>query len=521
MYTTSRRSFLRQTSQVAVASLLPTSLWTFSGKVSKASVHINLNQSRGTIEPEIYGQFIEYLGRSITGGIVDAKTNQVRNDVLAKVKRLDPPVLRFPGGTVTKIYHWQDGVGPKATRPIRPNLIWGGEENNQFGTNEFIQYCRQLKTDPFLVVNMNTGTPEEASNWVEYCNGKGKTSFAELRRKHGFTNAHGVKYWGLGNEENAGPDTGRLQDPATYAEAAWQFAKLMKLQDPSIKLIMAGHDEKWNEVVLKELHPIADYISMHLYASSKKGQPATLFTQLAGFEKQIEDTHRQIKRLAPEKVEKFDRWYRFPPRSKGVKLAIDEWGIWENEGKGTYNLEVTYQWFHALGVASFLNLFQRQAEILTMATWAQTVNVLAPILSNDHESICQTVFYPLELYRQYCKGVSLQAEVKSETLQQSGGEELPMLDSSASFDEKTGMATLALVNRHPDMAIETSIEWEGSARLNVFERHELTASGFTVFNTLENPKKEVVKYQKKAVTDNPTLITVPPASITLLRYKVV
>ncbi len=521
MFHTSRRSFLRQTSQAAVASLFPSSLWASSEKVSKASVHINLNQSRGTIEPEIYGQFIEYLGRSITGGIVDAKTNAVRTDVLAKIKRLAPPVLRFPGGTVTKIYHWQDGIGPKANRPVRPNLIWGGEETNQFGTNEFIQYCRQLKTDPFLVVNMNTGTPEEASNWVEYCNGQGKTSFAELRRKHGFAKAHNVKYWGLGNEENAGPDTGRLQNPATYAEVAWQYAKLMKLQDPGISLIMAGHDEHWNETVLRELHPITDYLSMHLYASSRKGEPASLFTQLAGFEKQIEQTHQQIKRLAPEKIEKFDRWYRFPPRSKGVKLAIDEWGIWENEGKGRYNLEVTYQWFHALGVASFLNMFQRQAEIVTMATWAQTVNVLAPIMSNDRESICQTVFYPLELYRRYCQGVSLHAEVKSEELRQRGGENLPMLDSSVSFDEKTGTATVALVNRHPAEGIETSVEWEGGTGLKLFERHELTASGLMACNSLENPKKDVVTYQQTVLTHHPATITVPAASITLLRYKMV
>lgn len=121
----------------------------------------------------MYGQFIEYLGRCIDGGIYDKNSilsdeKGFRKDVLQKVKAMDVPLLRFPGGTVIKIYHWQDGIGPKETRPKRKNLIWGGVNDNQFGTAEFVEYCRQIGAEPFLVINMSTGTPEEASNWVEY-----------------------------------------------------------------------------------------------------------------------------------------------------------------------------------------------------------------------------------------------------------------------------------------------------------------------------------------------------------------
>lgn len=130
------------------------------------------------------------MGRCIDGGIYQegshlSGSNGFRTDVLESMKDLKIPVLRFPGGTVTKIYHWQDGIGNKSDRPKRRNLIWGGTNDNHFGTAEFVDYCHQIEAEPFLVVNMATGTPEEASNWVEYCNGTADTFYANLRRSHG------------------------------------------------------------------------------------------------------------------------------------------------------------------------------------------------------------------------------------------------------------------------------------------------------------------------------------------------
>jgi len=240
---------------------------------SEARIKIELQKRIGAISPCLYGQFIEHLGRCIQGGIFEEGSplsgpNGFRRDVLEKVKRLAPPLLRYPGGTVTKIYHWKDGVGPKHKRPRQRNLVWGGEEDNRFGTDEFIRYCRLIGAEPFLVTNMATGTAEEAANWVEYCNGTGNTEFANLRRAHGFSEPHNVKYWGLGNEEHGEPDVGRLQEPDAYVKEAWQFAKLMKLQDPDIQLVVSGHDENWNRKVLRELHPVWDFLSLHFYARS-------------------------------------------------------------------------------------------------------------------------------------------------------------------------------------------------------------------------------------------------------------
>jgi len=169
-----------------------------------ATITVDVAAVPAEISPLIYGQFIEHLGRAIYGGIYE-ETSPLSDDVgvrtggLGKVRGLRPPGMRYPGGTVTKIYHWKDGIGPKAGRPVRRNLIWGGDDNNHVGTDEFMAYCERIQAEPFLTVNMSTGTAEEASEWVEYCNAAGDSHYAALRRRHGRTAAYNVRYWGLGN----------------------------------------------------------------------------------------------------------------------------------------------------------------------------------------------------------------------------------------------------------------------------------------------------------------------------------
>lgn len=269
----SRRYFLGLSTGTLASALLPAPVKRlFAPPAATCTVH--LDQPLGDINPAIYGQFIEHLGRAIYGGIYDEPTRSFRPDVLAKVQGLRPTLLRYPGGTVTKIYHWKDGVGPN--RPVRKNLIWGGNDSNHVGTDEFMRYAELVGAAPFLTVNMSTGTAEEAADWVEYCNGT-DTYYATQRQANGHPQPYRVQYWGLGNEEAAKEDAGTLQDPRDYIKKAWYYAKLMKLQDPSITLIMAGDQEDWNRQILQELHPICDYLSLHLYASSKPGDPASLF----------------------------------------------------------------------------------------------------------------------------------------------------------------------------------------------------------------------------------------------------
>lgn len=497
----SRRGFLKTGSGIMAGLIIPASVKGLLLK-EKASIHVDVNEIRGMIAPEVYGQFIEHLGRAIYGGIFDASTNSFRRDVLSEVKKLNTPLMRYPGGTVTKIYHWKDGIGPADKRPVRRNLIWGGEDSNHFGTDEFMQYSAEIGAAPFLTVNMNTGTAEEASDWVEYCNANGNSYFATLRKTNGHAAPYNVKYWGLGNEEAAKEDAGLLQSPDDYIKKAWYFAKLMKLQDPDIRLVLVGDNDDWNRKVLTEMHPVCDFISLHLYAGTQPGKPASLFSSIASMEKRIEETAKLIHELAPEKVEHFNKWYRFPCRQKPVKIALDEWGIWESGGTGDYGLEVKYNWNHALGVATFFNIFHRHADIIGMATWAQTVNVLAPIMTDKDRLYLQTIFYPMMMYRNLCGDKSVGVKVEGPSFEGN-----PSLDVSATIGGET--LTLAIVNRDPQQDIDISLNKNGNWKVYV-----LNAPGIAEENTFG---KDVVQQRESSMKG--AVYTAPAHSISFLQIK--
>src|SRR5207253_126738 len=219
-------------------------------------ISIDLRRRLGTVDRRIFGQFIEHIGRCIYGGVYDegsplADARGFRRDVLDAARPLRIPILRWPGGNFVSGYHWLDGVGPRDRRPRRSELAWYAEESNRFGTDEFIEYCRVLGAEPFICVNMGSGTMDEAQAWVEYCNGTGNTSWANLRRQHGHAEPYRVRYWGLGNEMYGGWQIGNM-NAHDYVKKARAFAMVMKRTDPSIQLIGCGQNgwSEWAEITL-------------------------------------------------------------------------------------------------------------------------------------------------------------------------------------------------------------------------------------------------------------------------------
>jgi alpha-N-arabinofuranosidase len=494
----------------------------FNKSLLEGKIEIDFSTPEGPIDKAIYGQFIEHLGRAVNGGIFDegsplSDKKGIRLDVLNKVKNLQPTILRYPGGTFSKIYHWMDGVGPLNQRHARPNLIWGGVENNHFGTDEAVAYSRVIGAEPYFAVNMGTGTAEEAGNWVEYCNGNRDTYYANLRRKNGHPTPFKVKYWGLGNEEAANQDIGRLQNVQEFVKEAWLYTKEMKLQDNSIQLILSGAGNEWNDYLLKEMGAVCDYISIHHYANSDKTKPASLFSHADELEKNILDIKQKIQKLTPPKVTDFDKWYRFPPRPNAVKIAIDELGIWES-GSNVNNLEESYNWNHALGTATFYNIMQRQASIVGMATWAQTVNVLAPIMTSKTASVCQTIYYPMQFYRKHAGNISLKAEVTTSDIQMPGSQGSKALDVSATLNDANGTLTIFAVNRHPELAIRTNLVNIDSRKYKSIKAYELNAASINAVNTLEQSQKSVVIESEKKVNNLVSEYTFPAHSITALVF---
>lgn len=505
--------------KIFIASFIFT-LFLNSLHAQKNEITIDATVSLGEISPLIYGQFIEYMGRCIDGGIYEDNSplsdeRGFRKDVLDKVKDLNPTMLRFPGGTVIKTFHWEDGIGPKSQRKTKKNLIWGGINNFHFGTCEFIEYCREINCEPVLVINLSTGTPDEAANWVEYCNGTENTYYANLRRSHGYQEPFNVKYWALGNEEMAEPDAGRHQNPHKYVEDVWHFIKLMKLTDPSIKLIANGESgsHEWNKIILDGLGGAIDYISYHAYVGTDQGKPYSIFKKIHNVDKGLKNLGNYIDENCPKKVTQWKKWYRFPPRQNPIKIAVDEWGIWEYQDP-PYGTTNTYEWRHGLAAACFLNVIHRNASHVEMGNWAQMVNILAPIMTNENASIRQTVFFPLKEYRAHSLKESILAKSDSPIIENS----LQSIDVSAAIDREKMLLTLYVVNISPQ-TLTTGINFMNCKVDKMLEMTVLSADSLESKNTLDKPGKNVVFTTRTTENKNPEEITFLGQSVTICKFK--
>ncbi len=485
----------------------------------KSTISLQLENPTSAISPLIYGQFIEFLGNCIDKGVYDANSplsneNGFRTDVLDKAKKLNIPLLRYPAGTYIKIFNWKDGIGPKKLRPKTRNLIWGGMVDNQFGTAEFVSYCRELGAEPNLVVNMSTATAMDAANWVEYCNGTSDSYYANLRRSHGYPEPFNVKYWAIGNEEEANDDVGLHQDPRKYVETAWQIVKLMKLTDPTIKIVLCGGSDAWNKIVLDEMNKVCDYFSMHIYTNAGGStEYGAVLKNISNIEKRIETAETLINSY-PGTVTQWGQWYRFPPRGERVKLAIDEWGIWLPEGSGPYKLINRYTWEHALGVGIFFNIFHKHASSIGLATWAQLVNVLAPILTDEKGSIAQTTYFPMQYYRQHAGPINVPCSATSPLLANG----IPTLSVSATTSAKGNEIVIFAINLDPEKSLETEVIMPGVPKGKITQSIELNAPSPQSMNLIEQKDVNVVTVKHDTQKDLKKLL-LPPHSITIIHIE--
>jgi alpha-N-arabinofuranosidase len=279
MNTVSRRRFLKKAAQTSVALAASSALGRFSlAQSAPRTTRIVIDSSRqiAPISPILFGSFLEHLGRAIYEGIYDPKSkfadsNGFRTDVMKEVHDMGVPIVRYPGGNFVSGYHWLDGVGPKKDRPTVLDRAWNTLETNQFGTNEFITWARQVGTEPLFGLNFGTGSAEDAAALVEYCNVARGTKWSNLRRSHGYEQPHNVKYWCVGNEMDGPWQIGHM--PAReYGIKATDAASQMRALDPSIKLIACGSAGpfmptyiEWDRTVLEECYDVVDGISLHHY----------------------------------------------------------------------------------------------------------------------------------------------------------------------------------------------------------------------------------------------------------------
>ncbi|HUX85975.1 MAG TPA: alpha-L-arabinofuranosidase C-terminal domain-containing protein [Chloroflexota bacterium] len=491
-----------------------------------AKIKVDLERTVGEVDRRIFGGFIEHLGRCIYGGIYEegsplSDEHGFRRDVLEALRPLQMPVLRWPGGNFVSNYHWQDGIGPVEQRPCRLELAWHSEEPNRFGTDEYIEYCRVLGVEPYICVNMGSGTMDEAQGWVEYCNGTGNTYWANLRRANGHPEPYGVKYWGLGNEMYGVWQIGALP-PEDYVQKAIEFAKVMKLTDPSIQLVSCGQNgwNDWDRIVVEGLARYVDFHSIHLYTGS-----TDYYRNV--FEPHLADKALRICETIIEQV-RYNQRIDHP-----IHIAYDEWNVWYRQRGRTSGLEERYDLSDALAVATFLNVFVRHCQSTRMANLAQMVNVIAPIFTNREGLFLQTIYHPLRLYAEHLQDVALDVHVDCERYELppledpnpraqrlNGFGPFDLLDVSATRDGAARNLTITVVNRDRERPIQTTIQLADSVVASGGAAYVVDGPAPDAVNSFEQPKLVDVAEERLSLTGSEFVHTFPAHSVTVLHLAI-
>lgn len=425
------------------------------------------------LDRRIFGAFVEHLGRCVYGGIYEpghpsADANGFRQDVLALTRELGPTIIRYPGGNFLSGYNWEDGVGPKNQRPVKLDLAWRSTETNQFGTNEFIAWCRLANVEPMLGVNLGTRGPDEARTFLEYCNHPGGTHWSDLRRSHGYEQPHDVRFWCLGNEMD-GPWQICSKTATEYGRAVKETAKVMRMYDESLVLAACGSSKRamptygpWEYEVLDHAFEDVDFISLHEYFYNRENNVQTFLSAIDDLDAFITEVVAIADSVAAKRRS-----------SKKIMLSLDEWNVWYRTRTGEdvapsgwpeapKLLEEIYNFEDALMVGGALCVMMNNADRLKTACLAQLVNAIGAIFTETGGPAWrQTIFHPFAQASRYGRGEVLKTRVEAPSFTSSAFGEVSYLVTATLHDPASGVATIFALNRHPTETMELDAELRG------------------------------------------------------------
>lgn len=508
--------------------LLASTLLVQGAVATEATVVVDTNRSGPVINRNIYGQFAEHLGRCIYEGIWVGEHSEIpntkgyRNDVLAALKELHVPVLRWPGGCFADEYHWRDGIGPREKRPAMINTHWGGVvENNHFGTHEFLNLCEILGIEPYVCINVGSGSPQEAMEWVEYMTSDADSPMANLRRQNGRDQPWKVHFVAVGNESWG---CGGNMRPQYYADNYRRYNTFIKnYGDNRIQRIAGGASDdnyEWTKVLMENIMTSWDEVranglSLHYYTRVNTGWPpkgsATDFDESEWFSvlkhtlymDQLLTNHSAI-------MDEYD------PKKK-VGLVVDEWGTWYESTPGSHPgfLEQQNSLRDAIVAALNFDIFHKHADRVTMANIAQMVNVLqAMILTDKDRMVLTPTYYAFDMYKVHQGGTALPIEVMSPEYTFDGSS-IPEVSATASRDQ-AGRIHVSLVNTNPHQSITVDCTLMGLSAKSVTGRI-LTAPAMNSVNTFEAPDTvKLMPFSDVKVNGDRLTVTMPSKSIVTL-----
>lgn len=506
----------------------------------KAKVTVYADQAKHKISKNLFGHFMEHCSTIIYDSIYApghplADEDGFRTDVLEVLREVGTPMLRYPGGNFVSNYHWEDGIGPVEKRPKTFDYAWHTEDDNRFGTVEFIKLCRKVGAEPYICVNMGSGTAEEAMHWVEFCNGTGDSKYAALRKAQGFEEPFQVKYWGLGNEMYGDWQFGKMT-AEKYAEKALDFAKAMTWFDPTIKLIACGHEisSHWNYTVAKALKPLISHMALHHYS--------------IGYDIFHADNYEEcmyipeyIKKLS--KVGMADLIAGTDDAYTDIKLAWDEWNThaWELD---TCEEPSQYSMFNVMLTATIMHAFIQDGDIVDIASYSPFMNIGGAVCTTKDSILKRAQYYVFKLFREAfeacpdylaasvdCKMQELEEIIDRSNrlpaaqfaLNAKEGKRIvqaPYVDFVASLDEARTKMCVSVVNKSRDEECELDLTVYGlNLDLENMTCKQIYHEDLNAYNTIENPNEVVCKEVKPVIKDGKIVIREHSVNVFMMPVK--
>jgi alpha-N-arabinofuranosidase len=477
----------------------------------QASMTVDKDFVISEVDKRIFGSFIEHLGRAVYGGIYEpghptADANGFRGDALEAIRRLQVPIIRYPGGNFVSGYNWEDGVGPKAERKQKLELAWWTTETNQMGTNEFADWAKLAGSEVMMAVNLGTRGPDEARNLVEYCNHPSGSYYSDLRIAHGYKEPHRFKTWCLGNEMD-GPWQIGAKTAVEYGRIANETAKVMKWVDPSIELVACGSSNRgmptfaeWEATVLDLTYDQVDYLSLHTYYNNNKDETDNFLAKSLDMDQFIDSVasicdYVQAKKRSKKKIYlSMDEWNVW--KTIGTSRASERWQVAPPEFEDMYNME------DALMVGCLLISLLKHADRVKVGCLAQLINTIAPITTVTGGGLwLQTTYYPYLHASLYGRGTVLHPIIRSPKYDSKDFTDVPYLEAIAVYNEELSQVTVFAVNRHLTEELDLQVDLRSFGGVKVLEHLVLEHEDLKAVNTLEQPQQVQPHNQGNARTD--------------------
>ncbi|NJC34129.1 alpha-N-arabinofuranosidase [Sphingomonas jejuensis] len=494
-----------------------------------ARATVRADQPGAQIHRDVFGQFMEHLGTGIYGGIWVGERSSIpnirgyRRDVVEALRAIEVPMVRWPGGCFADEYHWRDGIGPRARRPVKVNTNWGGvNEDNSFGTHEFMGFAELIGARTYVSANVGSGTPAETSQWVEYLTApRDSTMLARERAENGHPEPWTVNYLGIGNELWGCGGNMRAEYASDLTNRFITFAKAGRDHGPMLKIASGPSDAnyEWTETMMRLSAKHIDGLALHFYTRPRDAVWEDKGAALGFPEREWATTIEHTLQMDEYVTKHSAIMDRYDPE-KRVMLAVDEWGTWYDPAPGSNPgfLQQQNSLRDAMVAALNIHIFSRHAERVKMAAIAQMVNVLQAMLLTDGPRMVRTpTYWVFDLYKPWQGATSLPVTLESPWYHRDEVA-VPAISVSAVRD-RTGAVHVALVNVDPNRAHPISVDLQG-LQAQAASGRIITAAAMDAHNSFDAP--EVVQpaaFDGASLSGSTLSATLPAKSIVVLKLQ--